>query len=437
MIEKYKLYTGILFTVLWISLCWGFVQDEFVSSLERIRPFVFLLLDLAIIALGLFALRDRRDLLLFAFFVIIVAVSALLNHEGIATVMNGCRDFIGLVLAAPVIRLLLTSKYSERFIVSFDRQLYIFLYVQAVCVTWQFIRYGAGDAGGGSMGEGASGTISVLIYFVSFYLMCRRWDLTQSYGTNIRKNVGLVLLLYPTFLNETKISLVLVVFYFIMLLRINRQYLLKLAAFSPLMILIGVVAVWGYTSIIQHDAEEVFSEENMYEYFVGNDVEELVEIAQKVQDYDIETDNLWAMDIPRMTKMAMAPVALSETGGGIWLGAGVGQFKGATVLSKTRFASEYAWLLQGSRPLLFFVFVQLGVFGLIWIWTNFICIVQTDSRCWFKWNIRLYMYLLIIISMFYNDSFRLFQYCFILFYILMVGMMLNASYENKHKTAFE
>lgn len=426
MIEKYKLYAGTIFTVLWISLCWGFIQDEFVSSLERVRPFVFLLLDLIIILLGLFALRDKRDLLLFGSFILIVSISAILNRQGLFTVFNGCRDFVGLVLAAPIIRLLLTSKYSERFVASFDRQLYIFLYVQAICVTWQFIRYGAGDFGGGSMGEGASGTVSVLIYFVSFYLLCRRWDLAQSYIANIKKNIELVILIYPTFLNETKISLVLIVFYFILLLRINRQYLLKLAAFSPIIILIGAAAVWTYSSNTRQDASEVLSEENMHEYFMGNDVEELVDVAQKVQDYDIETDNLWAIDIPRMAKLAMAPVALDETGGKIWLGAGVGQFKGATVLSKTRFASEYTWLLQGSRPLLFFIFVQLGILGIIWLAVNFICIVQTGNECWFKWNIRIYMYLLIAISMFYNDSFRLFQYCFILFYIAMAGWVCDA-----------
>ncbi|MDE6859325.1 MAG: hypothetical protein K2J65_02815 [Duncaniella sp.] len=422
MIEKYKLYAGTLFAALWISLCWGFVQEEFIGLLERVRPFVFLLLDLIFIILGVFALRNRRDAIFVGLFVIIVSASALLNSQGLVTVLNGSRDFIGLVLAAPVIRRLLESKYSERFSKSFDRQLQIFLYVQAVCITWQFIRYGAGDAGGGSMGEGASGTISALIYFVSFYLMCRRWDLGQSYIHNIRNNIGLVVLLYPTFLNETKISLVLVVFYFVMLVKINRQYLLKLAAFLPLIILVGITAVWSYTLVVGHDADEVFSEDNMYEYLVGEDIEELVELAILVQDEEIETDNLWVMDIPRISKLAMVPVALEETGGKLWLGAGVGQFKGASVLSKTKFASKYAWLLQGSRPFLFFVIVQLGVIGLAWAIANFISIVQTRNDGWFSWNMRLYMYLLVLMSMLYNDSFRLFQYCFILFYVVMIGL---------------
>ncbi|MDE7144861.1 MAG: hypothetical protein K2O30_01755, partial [Duncaniella sp.] len=239
---------------------------------------------------------------------------------------------------------------------------------------------------------------------------------------NITNNIGLVVLLYPTFLNETKISLVLVVFYFVMLVKINRQYLLKLAAFLPLIILVGITAVWSYTLVVGHDADEVFSEDNMYEYLVGEDIEELVELAILVQDEEIETDNLWVMDIPRISKLAMVPVALEETGGKLWLGAGVGQFKGASVLSKTKFASKYTWLLQGSRPFLFFIIIQLGVIGLVWTIANFISILQTKNVDWFSWNMRLYMYLLVLMSMLYNDSFRLFQYCFILFYVVMIGL---------------
>ncbi len=422
MIEKYKLYAWSLFVALWVSLCWGFVQDEFLNSLERIRPFVFLLSDLVFIILGVFSLRDKRDILFFVSFVAIALVSSLLNHFGAVMSFNGVRDFIGLVLAAPIIRLLLTSKYSERFVRSFDRQLYIFLYVQAVCVTWQFLKYGAGDAVGGSMGEGASGTISVLVYFVSFYLMCRRWNVEIPYLANIKRNFGLIILLYPTFLNETKISLVLVVFYFLLLIRINRQYLLKLLLLSPVVIAIGAGAIWVYTSVIKQDAEDVFSEDNMYEYFLGNDVDGLVDIALKIQDEEIDTDNIWAMDIPRLSKLMMSPAVLEDTGGKIWVGAGMGQFKGASILSRTQFAEKYNWLLQGSRPLLFFIFVQLGGIGIIWMILNFTTIVHTENKYWFCWNMRLYICILLSISMLYNDSFRLFTYCFLLFYMVMIGL---------------
>ena len=107
MIEKYKLYAGTLFAALWISLCWGFVQEEFIGLLERVRPFVFLLLDLIFIILGVFALRNRRDAIFVGLFVIIVSASALLNSQSLLTVFNGSRDFIGLVLA-----LLLYTSYA-------------------------------------------------------------------------------------------------------------------------------------------------------------------------------------------------------------------------------------------------------------------------------------------------------------------------------------
>ena len=422
MIEKYKIYTCLLSAFLWLSLCWGFVQDELVPGLEHVRSFVFLFADFVFLVLGLYALRSRRDVYIVISFLLILLFSAVLNRQGIVTIFNGSRDFIGLLLAAPVIRMLLLSKYSERFERSFDRQLLVFLSLQTVCVTWQFFKYGPGDYVGGSMGEGASGTISVLIYFISFYLLIRRWDCELSYFMNIRKNFLLVFLLYPTFLNETKISLVLFVFYFILLVKIDRDIVLKAMKMFPIIIVLSIASVTVYSYVVDTDAGDVFTEDNMYNYFIGEDIDYLIDVAMKVQDQEIETDNVWAVDIPRISKLVLAPVILDDTGGKIWLGAGVGQFKGASVIGQTSFARKNNWFLQGSRPLLFFIIVQLGVIGLIWLLINLITIVQTGDRFTFAWNIRLYLYLLIAMSMLYNDSFRLYPYCFILFYIAMTGL---------------
>lgn len=358
MIEKYKIYTCLLSAFLWLSLCWGFVQDELVPGLEHVRSFVFLFADFVFLVLGLYALRSRRDVYIVISFLLILLFSAVLNRQGIVTIFNGSRDFIGLLLAAPVIRMLLLSKYSERFERSFDRQLLVFLSLQTVCVTWQFFKYGPGDYVGGSMGEGASGTISVLIYFISFYLMIRRWDCELSYFMNIRKNFLLVFLLYPTFLNETKISLVLFVFYFILLVKIDRDIVLKAMKMFPIIIVLSIASVTVYSYVVDTDAGDVFTEDNMYNYFIGEDIDYLIDVAMKVQDQEIETDNVWAVDIPRISKLVLAPVILDDTGGKIWLGAGVGQFKGASVIGQTSFARKNNWFLQGSRPLLFFIIVQ-------------------------------------------------------------------------------
>lgn len=422
MIEKYKLYAGLLFSLLWITLCWGFVQDELCPALELLHSLAFLAVDILFLFLGVYAIRDKSDRWILASFVVIVAVSAFLNKQGIVTVLNGSRDFIGLIFAAPVIRRLVLSKYSQRFVKSFDRQLHIFLFLQAVCVTWQFCKYGPGDEVGGTMGDGASGTISVLIYFVSFYLMCKRWDYTKSYLMNIRSNFLLILLLYPTFLNETKISLVLFVFYFVLLVKIDRKIAVKALIMMPVMAVLALISVVAYSYIVESDVDDVFNKDNMHNYFVGDDIDYLIDVAEMVQDEEIETDNVWAVDIPRLSKLALAPPILDETGGKSLLGAGVGQFKGSSVIGQTPFARKYNWFLQGSRPLLFFIFVQLGVIGLLWMLVDFVHIFQSKSRYDFAWNIRLYLYLLLALSMLYNDSFRLFSYCFILFYIAMSGL---------------
>lgn len=422
MIEKYKLYTGVLFAFIWITLCWGFVQDEICPALESFHSFVFLAADVMFLLLGIYAIKDQNDTWIILSFVAIVIVSAILNKQGIVTIFNGFRDFIGMLLAVPIIRRLVLSKYSQRFVMAFDKQLLIFLLLQAVCVTWQYFKYGPGDEVGGSMGDGASGTISVLIYFVSFYLMCRRWDYSRSYMVNIKANFFLILLLYPTFLNETKISIVLFVFYFVFLVKIDRTIAVKALIIAPVMAILGFFSVAVYSYVVETDVDNVFNEDNMHNYFVGDDIDYLIDVAEMVQDEEIETDNVWAVDIPRLSKLALAPAILNETGGKSWLGAGIGQFKGLSVIGQTPFAKKYNWFLQGSRPLLFFIFVQLGVIGLLWMLTDFIHIFQSPSRYDFVWNIRLFLYLLLAFSMLYNDSFRLFSYCFILFYTAMSGL---------------
>lgn len=432
MIEKYKLYSGLLFFFLWMTLCWGFIQDELCPALEAIHSFAFLVSDVIFLLLGIYAIKDRRDILILISFITIVILSAWMNGQGIVTVLNGARDFIGLLFAAPVIRRLVLSKYSQRFVKSFDRQLFIFLFLQVVCVTWQFFKYGPGDYVGGSMGEGASGTISVLIYFVSFYLMCRRWDYSRAYLINIRSNFILILLLYPTFLNETKISLVLFVCYFFLLVKIDRAVAVKVLVMSPVMVILLFLSVFAYSYIVETEVSDVFNKENMHNYFVGDDIDYLIDVAEMVQDEEIETDNVWAVDIPRISKLALAPAILDETGGKIWLGAGIGQFKGSSVIGQTPFARKYNWFLQGSRPLLFFIFMQLGLIGLIWMLADFVMVIQSQSRYDFAWNIRLFLYILLALSMLYNDSFRLFPYCFILFYIAMSGLKRSCELSDVH-----
>lgn len=424
MIDRYKFLSGLFFGAMWALLTFGFISEELLPPLIPFRSVVLLLTDIIFLFLGIYLLRDRRDIFVLVSFLIIGAISCHLNHLGLIFSFNGTRDFFGLLFAVPICRWFLTSKYREQFIRSFDKQLLIFLFLQAFCMTWQFIRYGANDHGGGSMGYGYSGIVSTLIYIISFYLLSKRWRY-GNYLDEVVRNKMYFILLYPTFLNETKISFIFLLAYFLLLFPFEWRTVFKLIMAVPIMI-VGMLGLGiAYLSITGQNMESVFSQEAMDDYMIGEDPEELLELAQFIQDGTYDVEDIGNIDVPRFTKIIFIPEALSDCVGGIMFGAGLGQFKGGTVMELTPFAAEWQWLLTGSLPFLFSVVIQLGILGLIWFCINIATILLPRSPLPAGINIKCFIWVIIILVMMYNDSLRFFPFTFILVYIALYGYVGN------------
>lgn len=422
MIDKYKLLSGALFAALWVQLCWGFICTDVFTALEPTRSYINFLLDVVYIVLGCMTIKNRRDVLVLVSFAGIAMLAAYVDNQGSIEFLNGCRDFVGLLFAVPIIRYFLMSKDSERFVRSFDKMLYIFLWIQVPCLVSQFIRFGACDAGGGSLGNYASGQISTLIYIISYYLINKKWDDSVSYIQNIWVNRVYVFLLFPTFLNETKISIIYFIFYFVFLIKFDKKIIGRLIFIIPMSILLFIIAGYLYLSLVGVSSER-YDSEYFTEYLIGDDIEHLMDVAELVQDDVIETDNLWVVDLPRYGRFVALPEILnSATSGGMILGAGVGQFKGGQVMASSGFASQYQWYLQGSSIMLFFIIVQLGVIGLIWMLYDLFSILFVPDHHSRAANLKLYMLLVASLILVYNDQFRNFYTCFILFYICLRGL---------------
>lgn len=415
MVEKFKIQIYLLFGAIWVTLGWGFVYEEFLPFLDKLRSPVFLLCDLIFLALGIASLRKKSDIAIFASFLAIVLISKYLNGNSWVNTLNGFREFIGLTLAFPIIRHFASGKNKDRFWAILDRQLHVFLYIEGACVLWQFFKYGANDHGGGTIGYGGSGTVSTLIYITSFYLVSKRWD-PDNYWQSLKKNKEYFLLLLPTFFNETKISFIFMLCYFVLLMKIQWKSVRKFILAAPLLVVLLVGLFYAYLDFTDQDADRVLSYEFFDEYMMGGeDLEYMTEIALLVQDQIIETDNLWAVDIPRFAKLIYVPSALDDTSGGLMWGAGLGQFKGGRELALTGFAREYQWLLQGSRPLSFFIVIQLGLMGIIWMLVDFVYVFRFKGRKPLGTNIKIFLWVIFLLSMLYNDSFRFFFYSFIIF----------------------
>lgn len=423
MIERYKLYYRLFLTIFWIETCFGFVAEELLPFIEPLRNVLFLLCDVATLVLGLLTIRKKGDLAVFiSFFVLAILSTVIINGESWMTMLNGSRDFFGLILAIPIMRWFFLHKRSAEFKRSMIKQLKIWMWLQAFCVTEQFIRYGANDHGGGTMGFGASGMTSMMIYLVSFFLVTRNWD-SDNYFNSLRKNWIYVFLLFPSFLNETKVSFILLALYFILLIKYDRKLIVRLAIILP----VSVAAFIGlgniYLNVTQQEADEVLSMDFLEEYFYGIDLEHMIDVAIMVQDGDIEIDprDWWAVDIPRIAKLALIMPELRECNGGVWLGAGVGQFKGGSIVKETRFAQYNGWLLSGSRPWLFFMLTQLGLIGVVWYIVVIVYEIRVRrSKRPFSNRIQFYLAACLAIILLYNDSMRIFNFCVMMFFFTLM-----------------
>lgn len=433
MVEKYKLYSGLLFGSIWALLCVGFIATE-IPPLEKLIAIVNLLTDAIFIILGLWATRSRRDIFITVSFFAIVLISKYLNHQSVISMLNGCRSYIGLLMCAPIIRYLLRSKYAEDFTRRMDTLCWTFLYLQAFCITWQFIRYGANDAGGGSFGYGGTGTVSTLIYIISFYLLSKRWDFGKSWFTNFKENKANFILLYPTFLNETKISFIFLLIYVLLLYPIDRKYIIRVFAIFPLALVLLSGVFYLYLYAADQKADTVLNKEFLDIYlFGGEDPVELIELAQVYEEERFAEENLWTVDLPRFTKIFTVPEVLRKAGGGMTFGIGAGQIKGGTFISESRFSMKYGWLMGGTKPTLFLLLLDLGIAGVIWTVINLITILFTPNKAVFAKQIRLYLFAIWSLIMVYDQQLTVLISVWFMFYIAMSGLQPELK-EQRQKT---
>lgn len=409
MINRFNLYKWVFLIVFWTAACFGFVSEELLPPLQALRSPVMLLCDVLMIILGCLTIRKTGDLVVAGTFLVLSFASTIVvNRLGFVVYLNGFREFVGLLFAFPVLRWFFLHDRSDEFRVLLRKTFTIWLWVQAFCITWQFIRYGANDHGGGSMGFGGSGMTSMLIYLVSYVLIVPRWNKDDFFGS-LRRNWLLVFLLYPTFLNETKISFIMFALYFALLVKYDRAFYVKLIFIIPIIIATGCGLLAAYFAATGQDPDDVLSQDFFVDYLYGLDLDLIVQVGQMIQDglIDLSDSDLASVDIPRLGKMAMAPAAVSTTPGGELLGAGIGQFKGGSFLDSTAFVQEYEWLLFGSHPWLFFIFIQLGFLGVIW-WIGTACYQFgiRHPRHLYARRMMVYMTLSTVLICFYNDSFR-------------------------------
>ncbi len=410
--EKRFLLQRLFFIGFWLATCTGFVSDLFWQHGDSsiLRSASLIVVDIILLFLALFTVRKAFDVFLISFFITISLISTcFLNHSGFFSWLNGLRYFFGMLFLVPILRFFYENETRHAlFVKSLDRQLYIFLCLQAPAVLFQFLVHGAGDQVGGTMGDGFSGVISISIYLTSFYLLSKRID-QNNILQSLYKNWIYIFLLFPTFLNETKISFILLVVYFILLMPLDRKYIIRMTFMVPVIGLLVGVGSYFYMSTVSGSERLEISEEFFENYFDADldDLEGAMEYA--------ENNYSEMFDVPRLAKFAIIPMIFTVHPGHHLLGFGTNIYAHGAHMEASEFYQEYDWLLNGTSPWLFSIYMQLGIIGTIWSLAFFISLFYRKNPIYRRRNLnaQFFLFVVIFIMFFYSDHWGYANFCYI------------------------
>lgn len=427
--EKRFLLQRLFFIGFWLATCTGFVSDLMwgpESTGTPLRTISQLVVDLILLFLAACTVRKLVDVLMIGSLLTIAAVSGLVvNGDSLVVWLNGLRYFFPVLFMPPILRYFLSTEYRhDQFVKSLDKQLFIFLWLQVPTVLFQFFLYGAGDLVGGTMGGWYSGTLSFAIYYTSFYLLSKRID-RDNILQSLYKNWVYIFLLFPTFLNETKISFALIVVYFILLMPLDRKYLIRLTFLTPVIVLMVAIGASFYYSTVESEGALELNEEFLSNYLDADldDIEGAVEYAE--QNYEE------SFDIPRFAKLAILPMVFSEHPGHNLLGFGLSLYKHGSIIEASDFYNEYDWLMKGTSPQIMSSFLQLGILGSMWYIAYLLCLYLVRPKLYPKrnYNMQVYFLLAFMILLLYADFWANPNFC----YVMLTFMFMSWNKREEHQ----
>ena len=399
---KYKFISNIFYIIIYVYAYYSFFGDFILISLAEYKSTAFILFDALFLLLGLITLRSISDKIYFGLFIILTLLSQVYNQSfDTIQYLNGFREFVP-VFSSPFVIKYLLSQNERKTINSFIRFLKLFLLLQIPAALLQYYRYGPGDDVGGTLGSGNSGTITILIYIATFFLF--KYENINFTIKDIKKMAFIFALWIPTFINETKISFVLLPIFFLFQLKLNKSQIIK----STIVILI-LLPVLFYSLVTVYNTNErynsvEFDEEYVTNYLLGDESE---------INYSEETD------LPRFLRLSIGFKILSEETYSIYLGKGLGQFKGGTTLSKTDFALMNEIIMSGSIIYIFFILMQLGILGIVLLLLHILRYIFSNNNFQDN-NTILFYFIMTVIAIFYGLSFRVAMFSIVFFYTILI-----------------
>jgi hypothetical protein len=368
----------------------GVVFDIIPSYTPTIKSISFIF-DLSFIFLGISLLNKKKTknfIVGYIIFFIISTITYIINYTetSLATHLNGLREFLFFISALVVFDFVFsTNKQNE--ILLWMRKLALFILISQLPISfYQFTEYGASDYVGGSFGRGGSGILTFLVFYLVFYLAHSFKHAKKSYPI-----ISYLPLLAPVFINETKISFILLPLFFIAIISLYKRKSLKL---SMLSIGVGVIIIFNliYSETIQivgNPFQSIFNEKFLTDYLLSNNI------------YD-------SQNISRFTKLVLSYEFLSKNIFNVLFGLGYGIGRGGTIIEVESSMSYISFLIEGSRVLLQFIFVQGGLMLVfLYLYYNFYYLIQIfQKKIKTDYSLVLFYSFLFALNWFYNDALR-------------------------------
>ncbi len=224
---RLKLY--LFFIIALMSAMNGALGTMIFPSSDRTIKVAMAVCDGTMIVLGLssvFTHRNFYGVRLWFLFVIGAVLTIILTSDkfGMVEQLNGVRALMFYFASLVVIYDLFTSKLGDLFVDLMTKFIILYAIMQIPFAGYQFLKYGANDAVGGTFGlRGGSGMLTQILYVICFYLLVRFASLDDGSHFKIGKILLFVPLLIPTMLNETKISFILLPVFLVLIVATGRK----------------------------------------------------------------------------------------------------------------------------------------------------------------------------------------------------------------------
>jgi len=366
------------------------------------KTVLYLSFDVLIISLAILSFSYMRSRLIYIVLFILsgIVMNLTYSETSLYQSFNGIRE-IFLVVAAVIFLNKIFAKGNEalveEYIAIMKNFAWVFLIVNVPIAFSQYLINGPTDAVGGSYGYGGSGVLTLsivcLVYFMQLY-----------YQGRFVLSAILFLTLVPLLWNETKVSFILIPA-LIFVLKVKPKLSNILLAVGGAILFFFIFNHFFEATFLDFDdsASSIFSKDFLSDY-----------LAADVSVYN---------DIPRITKIALAWNMMLDNTTAMFFGFEYGIFRGSSV-ELSQFAITNQWMLFGTRPYLFFLMIQgglflvVGFFALAFHANNFL---RNSNK--FQW----FLFGLLMLIMLYNDTFR--THCFVIIFFFMVFFATSPAYR--------